>query len=120
MTEPNSNLRRLPWNGPDGSADHAPYGLVDHIADRTEADMITAARNDAAYALVMGQQPETSRAELSRLVCKLAGHVRNVASVADMRADRLNSPAATALESALRAALGSTEPRQSSTPPGLI
>ncbi|MFJ4960958.1 hypothetical protein ACIP6P_00565 [Streptomyces sp. NPDC088729] len=106
MTEPNSNLRRLPWNGPEGSADHAPYGLVDHIADRTEDDMITRARNDAAYALVIAQQPEASREELSRLVAKLAGHVRNVTSVADMRAERLNSPAVTVLESALRAAFG--------------
>jgi hypothetical protein len=99
-------MRKLPWNAPDGSADYAPHGVVDHIADRTEADIISRARNDAGYALVMTQRPEATREELCRLVAKLAGHVRDVASVADMREERLNSPAAKALEGALRAALG--------------
>jgi hypothetical protein len=106
MTTEPSNLRRLPWNSPEGTADYAPHGLVDHIADRTEADIIGRARNDAAYALVMSQRPGVSTEELCRLVSKLAGHVRDVTSVADMREERLNSPAAKALEGALRAALG--------------
>ncbi|OEJ39022.1 hypothetical protein BGK70_13485 [Streptomyces agglomeratus] len=80
--------------------------MVDHIADRTEAHIISMARNDAAYALTMAQRSEVSRDELCRLVEKLAGHVRDIASVADMRGERLNSPAAKALEEALRAALG--------------
>ncbi|MCF3174761.1 hypothetical protein IPZ61_15695 [Streptomyces sioyaensis] len=106
MTEPKDHMRRLPWNSPAGAADYAPHGVVDHIADRTETDIINRARNDAAYALVMTQRPEASREELCRLVAKLAGHVRDVSSVADMREERLNSPAAKALEGALRAALG--------------
>ncbi|MFF1812418.1 hypothetical protein ACFVXW_25455 [Streptomyces sp. NPDC058251] len=106
MTKPEEHMRRLPWNSPEGTADYAPHGVVDHIADRAESDIIGRARNDAAYALVMAQRPEATREELSRLVVKLAGHVRDVTSVADMRAERLNSPAAKALEGALRAALG--------------
>jgi hypothetical protein len=106
MTKPDDHMRRLPWNSPEGTADYAPHGLVDHIADRAEADIITRARNDASYALAMAQQPEASRETLSRLVVTLAGHLRDVTSVADMRAERLNSPAAKALEGALRAALG--------------
>jgi hypothetical protein len=106
MTKPEEHMRRLPWNSPEGVADYAPHGVVDHIADRAEADIITRGLNDAAYALVMAQRPEASQVELSRLVVKLAGHVRDIASVADMRAERLNSPAAKALEGALRAALG--------------
>ncbi|MEU1510915.1 hypothetical protein ABZ490_01970 [Streptomyces sp. NPDC005811] len=75
------------------------------ITDRTEAHTINTARNDAAYALTMSQRPEISRDELCRLVAKLAGAVRDVASVADMRGERLNSPAARALEDALRSLL---------------
>lgn len=75
------------------------------ITDRTENLVINTARNDAAYALTMAQRPEIPRDELCRLVAKLAGAVRDVASVADMRGERLNSPAARALEEALRAAL---------------
>jgi hypothetical protein len=100
------HMRKLPWNAPDGSADYAPHGVVDHIADRAETDIINRGRNDAAYALVMAQRPEITHKELCALVAKLAGHVRDIASVADMRAERLNSPAAKALEGALRAALG--------------
>ena len=106
MTERPTHLRALPWNTPEGAADYAPHGLVDHIADRAEADIITRGRNDAAYALVMSQRPEATKAELCALVSKLAAHVRDIASVADMRETRLNSPAAKALEDALRAALG--------------
>ncbi|MFE1763073.1 hypothetical protein ACFW81_02455 [Streptomyces angustmyceticus] len=106
MNQPSEHMRRLPWNGPEGTADYAAHGLVDHIADRTEADIVSRARNDAAYSLIMSQRPEASREDLCRLVAKLAGHVRDVASVADMREERLNSPAAKALEGALRAALG--------------
>ncbi|WP_159104203.1 hypothetical protein [Streptomyces sp. CdTB01] len=71
--------------------------------------MITMARNDAAYALTMARRPEVSRAELCALVEKLAGSVREVASVAELRGERLNepayAPAARALERALREAL---------------
>lgn len=99
-------MRRMPWNAPDGSPEYAPHGVADHIADPAEEHVISRARNDAAYALIMTQRPEITATELSALVAKLAGHVRDVASVADMRQERLNSPAAKALEGALRAALG--------------
>ncbi|MFE2686942.1 hypothetical protein [Streptomyces mirabilis] len=78
---------------------------MDQIADRTEAHIISMARNDAAYALTMAQRPEASRAELCRLVQKLAGAVKDVASVAELRGERLNAPVARALEEALREAL---------------
>ncbi|WP_158813356.1 hypothetical protein [Streptomyces rimosus] len=99
------SLRRLPWTSPEGAAEYAAPGEVDQIADHTEAHIINAARNDVAYALAMAQRPETSRAELCALIEKLAGAVREVASVAELRGERLNAPAAKALESALRAAL---------------
>jgi len=103
MTEP--SLRRLPWNGPEGSAEYAAPGEVDQIADRTEAHIINAARNDAAYALAMVKQPEIPRAELCSLVEKLAGAVKDVAGVAELRGERLNAPVALALAEALRGAL---------------
>ncbi|MEU0739343.1 hypothetical protein [Streptomyces sp. NPDC006134] len=76
------------------------------MAERTEEHLIRAARNDAAYALVMVERPETTRADLCLLVRKLAGAVNDVASVADLRGERLNSPAAKALERALLTAFG--------------
>jgi hypothetical protein len=86
-------------------AEYAASGDVDRIADRAEAHIISMARSDAAYALTMAQRPEISRDELCRLMAKLAEAVKDVANVADMRGERLNSPAARALEEALRAAL---------------
>lgn len=98
-------LRRLPWTGPEGVAEYAAPGEVDQIADRTEVHIIRTARNDAAYALTMAQRPEVSRSDLCALIEKLAGAVKEVASVAELRGERLNAPAARALEEALRAAL---------------
>ncbi|MEV7234270.1 hypothetical protein AB0N06_09835 [Streptomyces sp. NPDC051020] len=82
-----------------------PIAERQRFTDRAEAHVINTARSDAAYALTMSQRPEVSRDELCCLVAKLAGAVRGVASVADMRGERLNSPAARALEDALRAVL---------------
>jgi len=80
--------------------------MTEPMAERTEEHVIRAARNDAAYALAMVDRPEVTRADLCLLVRKLAGAVNDVASVANLRGERLNSPAAKALEEALRAALG--------------
>ncbi|MFF5649519.1 hypothetical protein ACFY8N_13925 [Streptomyces collinus] len=79
---------------------------AEQLRDRTEDHTISAARNDAVYALAMSQRPEASRAELCSLIGQLATRVREVAHVAELRGERLNSPAARALEEALRAALG--------------
>ncbi|WP_217549572.1 hypothetical protein [Streptomyces sp. GbtcB6] len=85
-----------------------PIG-TEQLRDRTEEHVICAARNDAAYALAMAQRPEVSRDELLTLIEKLAGAVREVAHVAEMRGERLSepsyAPAARALETALREAL---------------
>ncbi|MFE3407330.1 hypothetical protein ACFXMT_03120 [Streptomyces mirabilis] len=86
-------------------AEYAEAGEVDQIADSTEAHIIRTARSDAAYALTMSQRPEVSRAELCSLIEKLAGAVKDVASVAELRGERLNAPVARALEEALREAL---------------
>ncbi|NEA61207.1 hypothetical protein [Streptomyces sp. SID12488] len=90
-------------------AEYATSGEVDQIADSTEAHIIKVGRNDAAYALAMAQRPEVSRAELCSLIEKLAGAVKEVASVAELRGERLSEPAygpaARALEEALRMAL---------------
>jgi ketopantoate hydroxymethyltransferase len=80
-------------------------GEHQRITDRAEAHIISMARSDAAYALTMAQRPEVSRDELCRLMAKLAEAVKDVANVADMRGERLNSPAARALEEALRSVL---------------
>jgi CTP:molybdopterin cytidylyltransferase MocA len=102
-------MRRLPWTGPEGMAEYGAPGEVDQIADRTEAHTISMARNDAAYALTMAERPEVSRAELRALIGKLARAVKDVASVAELRGERLSEPvygpAARALEEALRTAL---------------
>lgn len=74
------------------------------ITDRTEELVISSARNDAAYALAMAR-PEVPRADLCSLIQKLATAVQDVAQVAEARGARLNSPAALALETALRDAL---------------
>ncbi|MFL1903150.1 hypothetical protein ACJWDR_29205 [Streptomyces tauricus] len=112
MTEPSATegLRRLPWTGPQGEPEYVmPGDEAEHLADRAEDHTISAARNDAAYALTMADRPETSPEELRRLVRTLAGAVRDVVSVADLREERLNepvyAPAARAMEEALRAAL---------------
>ncbi|WP_432098603.1 hypothetical protein [Streptomyces sp. WAC 04229] len=100
-------MRRLPWTGPEGAAQYAAPGEdVDQTADRAEAHIISTARNDAAYALTMSQRSEVSREELCRLVAKLAGAVKGVAEVAELRGERLSNPAARALEDALRSLLG--------------
>lgn len=104
-TETHEPLRRLPWTGPGGMAEYGAPGEVDRIADRTETHIISMARNDAAYALAMAERPEVSRAELCVLIGKLAGVVKDVASVAELRGERLNTPVARALEEALREAL---------------
>ncbi|MEW2454378.1 hypothetical protein [Streptomyces albus] len=75
------------------------------FTNQTETHTISTARSDAAYALTMAQRPEVSRAELCVLVAKLAGAVKDVAEVAEVRGERLNNPAARALEEALRAVL---------------
>ncbi|MGW7243183.1 hypothetical protein [Streptomyces sp. NPDC054804] len=75
--------------------------------------MLTMARNDAAYAVTMAHRPEVSRAELCALIEKLAESVRDVASVAELRGERLNAPAARALEEALRSAMLATFGKES-------
>jgi hypothetical protein len=90
-------------------AEYVAPGEADQIADRAEAHIISMARSDAAYALTMAQRPEVTRAELCALIDKLAGSVKEVASVAELRGERLSeptyAPAARALEQALRGAL---------------
>ncbi|MFD3994260.1 hypothetical protein [Streptomyces sp. NPDC058548] len=100
-------LRRLPWTGPEGTAEYAAPGEADLIADRTEAHIVSMARNDAAYALSMVERSDLSNDELRSLVGKLAGALNDVASVAELRGERLaepvHGPVVRALEEALRA-----------------
>ncbi|MGW1801519.1 hypothetical protein ACWCQN_37790 [Streptomyces sp. NPDC001984] len=110
-TERHEPLRRLPWTGPEGKVEYVTPGdgVVNQIADSTEAHMVSVALDDAAYALAMAERPEVPRAELRLIIRKLAGAVKDVASVAELRGERLSEPvygpAARALEEALRAAL---------------
>ncbi|NEB57394.1 hypothetical protein G3I48_34740 [Streptomyces griseus] len=107
-TEAHPRLRRLPWTGPDGKAEYVSpgEGVISEIADSTEAHIISMARDDVAYARSMVDRPEVSRAELRSLVCKLADSLTEVASVAELRGERLSEPAhgpvLRALEEALR------------------
>jgi hypothetical protein len=80
-------------------------GVINQIADSAEELTISTARNDAAYALTMVERPEVCRAELRLLVRKLASTIKDVATVAELRGERLNSPVAKALEDVLRATL---------------
>ncbi|MGW3982425.1 hypothetical protein [Streptomyces mirabilis] len=116
MTEPigvetHERLRRLPWSGPGGKTEYVTPGdgVINQIADSTEAHIVSMARDDAAYAVTMAERPEVSRDELCALVRKLADTVKDVASVAELRGERLSEPvygpAARALEEALRASL---------------
>ncbi|MFF8943225.1 hypothetical protein ACF1A5_13335 [Streptomyces sp. NPDC014864] len=79
--------------------------MTEPIAEYAESHIIRAARNDAAYALTMAQRPEVSRDDLCLLILKLANAVQDVVNVAELRGERLNAPAARALEKALREAL---------------
>lgn len=79
---------------------------AEQLRDRTEDHAISKARNDAVYALAMSQRPEATPDELRALIGQLVTSVREVAHVAELRGERLNSPATRALEDALRAALG--------------
>lgn len=103
-------LRRLPWDGPEGKPAYVPPGdgMINRLANSTEAHILNVARDDAAYALAMVELPGTSRAELCLMVRKLAGTVSEVAKVADLRGERLAepayAPAVRALSEALREA----------------
>ncbi|MFE2332088.1 hypothetical protein [Streptomyces coelicoflavus] len=103
------NVRRLPWTGTNGEAEYAAPGEVDGFADQEEAHMISAARNDARYALAMVDRPDVSHDDLREIVRTLVDHVVCVGRVADLREERLNDPAygpaVRAIEGALRKAL---------------
>lgn len=81
--------------------------MVNHIADSTEEHIIGIARDDAADALSIAERPEVCSEELRLLVRKLTAALRDVATVADLRGERLSEPGygpvARALEEALRA-----------------
>ncbi|MFE4417699.1 hypothetical protein [Streptomyces sp. NPDC056817] len=109
--ETHERLRRLPWSGPGGKTEFVTPGdgVINQIADSTEAHIVSMARDDAAYALTMAELPEATPDELRTVVRKLAGALRDVAHVAELRGERLSEPeygpAARALEAALRASM---------------
>ncbi|MFE2608659.1 hypothetical protein ACFXDI_36280 [Streptomyces mirabilis] len=109
--EMHERLRRLPWSSMDGKTEYVTPGdgLINQIADSTEAHIISMARDDAAQALSMVERPEVPRAELRLALSKLASAVKDVAHVAELRGERLSEPAydvaARALAEALRKSL---------------
>ncbi|MGW3024796.1 hypothetical protein [Streptomyces sp. NPDC001221] len=112
MTDPigaerHEPLRRLPWTSPDGKTEYVTpgSGVINQIADSTEAHIVSMAREDAADALAMVERPEVSPAELAIFVRKLASAVNDVAHVAELRGERLNEPAPDLAARALAAAL---------------
>ncbi|MFF4960561.1 hypothetical protein ACFY2Z_26530 [Streptomyces sp. NPDC001222] len=110
--ERHERLRRLPWTSPDGKTEYVTQGdgLINQIADSTEAHIISMAREDAADALVMVERPETRRAELATILRKLASAVNDVAHVAELRGERLDNPAPDLAARALTAALRKSLP----------
>ncbi|MEU0965883.1 hypothetical protein ABZ357_10815 [Streptomyces sp. NPDC005917] len=110
--EMHERLRRLPWTSLDGKAEYVTPGggVINQIADSTEAHIISMAREDAASALVILERPEASRAELAEVVGKLASAVNDVAHVAELRGERLNEPAYDVATRALAAALRKSLP----------
>lgn len=83
-------LRRLPWTD-GGRTAYVPLGdgLVNHLADVMEGEMLVMARTDVARGRALAGDPEASGAELRRAVRYLAQAVEDAALVADLRGERL-------------------------------
>ncbi|MEU6116252.1 hypothetical protein ABZ840_17180 [Streptomyces sp. NPDC047117] len=83
-------LRRLPWTE-EGRAAYVPPGdgIVNHLADLMEAEMLVAAEADASRGRALAGDPAASSAELRTAVQYLAHAVEEAALVAGLRAERL-------------------------------
>ncbi|MGN9791245.1 hypothetical protein ACTMTU_09085 [Streptomyces sp. OZ13] len=99
-------LRRLPWNSPEDKPAYVALGdgVINQVADSVETDTLRAARADAGCALALAGQPEASQAELRAGLRALANVTLAAVAVAELRGERLDAPAAVALNEALREA----------------
>lgn len=86
-----TQLRQLPWNGPEGQTAYVPQGdgIVNRLADVMEAELIETARADVARALAMAADPKVSEGEMRMALRYLASSLQDAAKVADLRAARL-------------------------------
>ncbi|MFJ4727187.1 hypothetical protein ACIP44_12430 [Streptomyces diastaticus] len=85
-----THLRRVPWQEDTKPVFVNPDdGLITHLADVMEAEMLLSARNDARRALSLARDPGVSRAELLAAVQYLSSAVQDAALVADLRGERL-------------------------------
>jgi hypothetical protein len=85
-------LRRLPWDGPEGQAAYAQTdgGVIGRLADRMEDQMLLMAKEDTIRAAELCQEEKVSRAELKIVVGYLARAVSEAVLVADLRGERLS------------------------------
>ncbi|MFD7499924.1 hypothetical protein [Streptomyces sp. NPDC059850] len=87
------SLRRLPWTSDDGKdAFVAPGdGIVNHMADALEAELVETAKADAERARSLAEDPKASAVEMRVALRFLAHSLDDTAMVADLRAERLPS-----------------------------
>ncbi|MEW2569110.1 hypothetical protein [Streptomyces sp. NPDC047070] len=92
MTE-KSELRLLPWAGPEGKPCYLSTsdadGFMSRLADRIEADQLDAASELLKYALQVLDRQAGDFDELPLLVAQLAGALEDVLRVATSRGNRL-------------------------------
>jgi hypothetical protein len=87
-----TTLRRLPWTTDEGKPAFVPAGngIVNHLADVLEAEMIATAEMDRERALAVADDPAASKPELRLAIRYLAHAAQDAASVAELRAERLD------------------------------
>ncbi|WP_405921364.1 hypothetical protein [Streptomyces sp. NBC_00122] len=94
---PHSELRLLPWSGPDGkpcflSADDNA-GYLSRLADNTEAVQLGLGTELLDHALQVLADKEADPDELRLLATDLSGALRDAVRVATSRGHRLPTPA---------------------------
>ncbi|MFF2010304.1 hypothetical protein ACFVWY_14695 [Streptomyces sp. NPDC058195] len=84
-------LRRLPWDTPDGHPCYVPQGvgIINELADVVEAEIIVAAVDDGAGALLNAEDPSATKEDLRQAARRLAYALDDVVKVAELRAERI-------------------------------
>ena len=93
---PHSELRLLPWSGPDGNpcflSTDDTNGHLSRLADNTEAVQLGLATELLEHALEVLGDDGQAPAELRLLAGRLAGALRDTLRVATSRGHRLAAP----------------------------
>ncbi|MFE2335060.1 hypothetical protein [Streptomyces coelicoflavus] len=104
-------MRRLPWTTPEGLPCYVPQGagLINQLGDTVEAEIISAALNDGAGALLDAEQPNATKEDLRQAVRRIAHALDDAVKVAELRAERIPTEPTTGdallLTEALRASI---------------